>query len=493
MLHTPCSSQPHQAEAKTRPGAAGVNFSPVSYSPLTASKERSGDDKSGKIVYTFGSAELTQKVVWESEGQLEITIKQIANNVEDKLLESEERYMFDAVDEKALISGVHFDDVSMAICSRAFTEDVDETDASSSTESGYEGDEFEKLSMVEKRSQAVVRCTGRIANDSTSDRLSAHSVILIGSSNDELESVPLNFTKISSAAVFPGQIVLVKGMNPDGRTFYLRQIFTERYWDAPRAPSHLTQPLRLLIASGPFAANNDLVCEPLQDLLAQCKQLKPDVLILIGPFVDINNSCVADGLLAESFDSYFHKLIDGVVTSLGEQVEILVVASQRDAHSSMVYPTHPYIMPNKPKNVTFLPDPCSVEICGVKFGISATDIVGHIAEEEFTKNVLPGDKVKRIVGQLINQKTFYPLNPPALGVNMDSSLTHRFARLQTVPNIFILPSDHKCFIRDIGGVVAINPGRAVNAGSGTFARLVITTPEDGATPKDYMACRIMKI
>uniref|UniRef100_A0A1B0CB28 DNA polymerase alpha subunit B n=1 Tax=Lutzomyia longipalpis TaxID=7200 RepID=A0A1B0CB28_LUTLO len=220
--------------------------------------------------------------------------------------------------------------------------------------------------------------------------------------------------------------------------------------------------------------------------------LKPDVLILIGPFVDVNNSCIADGLLAESFDSFFQKLIQGVVSSVGEHVEILIVSSQRDAHSSMVYPTEPYSIPNKPKNVTFLPDPCCVEISGVKFGITSTDIVRHIAEEEFTKNVAV-DQVKRIVGYLINQKSFYPLDPPADGVNLDTMLSERFAKLRTVPHVLVLPSDLKCFARDVNGVLAVNPGRIVDTKRGTFARLVVTPPGEGAIPKDYMACRIMRV
>ncbi|XP_059610285.1 DNA polymerase alpha subunit B isoform X2 [Phlebotomus argentipes] len=480
-----------QVEAKTRPGGVEVNFSPASYSPLTSSKEKSSDEKSGKIVYTFGSAQLLQSLVWESQATGEkILVQQIPLNIQDQLLEPTERYMYDGITEKSLIAGERLDDIASGICNRAFTEDAEEPVATGDTP--YEGEEYEKLSQVNYHSQAVVRCVGRVSHDNTASRLSATSSILIGNAKDKMSSVTLNFNRIPSVSLFPGQIVLAKGMNPTGKTLFLQQLFSERYWDPPRAPSHLKTPLKLLIAAGPFAENNDLVCEPLQDLMTQCKQLKPDILILIGPFVDVKNSCIADGLLAESFDSFFQKLINGVVSSIGDHVEILVVASQRDAHSSMVYPTHPYSIPGKPKNVTFLPDPCFVEISGVKFGITATDIVNHIAEEEFTKNAAM-DKVKRIVGYLINQKSFYPLDPPAHGVNMDSRLAHRFARIRSVPHVFILPSEMKCFVRDVGGCLAINPGRVVETTRGTFARLVVSPPSDGATPKDFMACRIMRV
>uniref|UniRef100_A0A1B0D046 DNA polymerase alpha subunit B n=1 Tax=Phlebotomus papatasi TaxID=29031 RepID=A0A1B0D046_PHLPP len=305
--------QPHQTQAKTRPGTVEVNFSPVSYSPLTSSKDKTSDDKSGKIIYTFGSPQLLQSITWESSEPTQITIHQIPLNIQEEVLETEERYMYDSVTEKSWLAGERFDDIASGICSRAFTEDVDET----GTDGSYEGQEYDKLSQVDHHSQEVVRCVGRISYESTSNRLSANSTVLVGNSKDKMSIVSLNFSRIPSVAVFPGQIVLAKGMNPTGGTLFLRQIFTERYWSPPRAPSQLHKPLRLLIAAGPFAENNDLVCEPLQDLMMQCKQTRPNVLILIGPFVDINNSCIADGVLAESFDSFFQKLINGVVSSVG--------------------------------------------------------------------------------------------------------------------------------------------------------------------------------
>ncbi|CAN1794753.1 DNA polymerase alpha subunit B, partial [Linum perenne] len=79
--------------------------------------------------------------------------------------------------------------------------------------------------------------------------------------------------------------------------------------------------------------------------------------------------------------------------------------------------------------------------------------------------------------------SFYPLYPPAEDVPVDFSLAPRALRIESVPDILILPSDMKYFIKvlTIGGTtedeaakkcICINPGRlAKGEGGGTFAEL----------------------
>lgn len=67
------------------------------------------------------------------------------------------------------------------------------------------------------------------------------------------------------------------------------------------------------------------------------------------------------------------------------ETEVLIVSSSRDVISSMVYPTHPYTTRQTYKNLSFLPDPCTIEINGVTIGISATDILSHICEVELVQ------------------------------------------------------------------------------------------------------------
>lgn len=59
-----------------------------------------------------------------------------------------------------------------------------------------------------------------------------------------------------------------------------------------------------------------------------------------------------------------------------------MISSSNDIESSGVYPTHPYAIKNEYRNLKFLPDPCIFEIEGIKIGITATDIIKHLSEEE---------------------------------------------------------------------------------------------------------------
>lgn len=55
--------------------------------------------------------------------------------------------------------------------------------------------------------------------------------------------------------------------------------------------------------------------------------------------------------------------------------------------------------------------------------------------------------MRRAVNYLFNQGSFYPLNPPSDKTCLDIGLTQNFASLMTIPNVLILPSSMKCFIR----------------------------------------------
>lgn len=57
------------------------------------------------------------------------------------------------------------------------------------------------------------------------------------------------------------------------------------------------------------------------------------------------------------------------------------------------------------------------------------------------------DKIKRCVNYMFHQKSFYPLNPPSLDVFLDSELAAKYAQLNQVPNMLIVPSETKQFIR----------------------------------------------
>lgn len=60
-----------------------------------------------------------------------------------------------------------------------------------------------------------------------------------------------------------------------------------------------------VVATGPFCSKENALYEPLQALLDHCRQQPPDVLILLGPFIDAQHPQVQDGTLAETFENTF--------------------------------------------------------------------------------------------------------------------------------------------------------------------------------------------
>lgn len=60
----------------------------------------------------------------------------------------------------------------------------------------------------------------------------------------------------------------------------------------------------------------------------------------------------------------------------------MVVSSSRDAHSTMVYPTHPNKLVRSYNNLSMLPDPCTISINGFTISITSTDVIGHLSDAE---------------------------------------------------------------------------------------------------------------
>lgn len=80
----------------------------------------------------------------------------------------------------------------------------------------------------------------------------------------------------------------------------------------------ILEPLQIVAAAGPFTVSDNLLYEPLDDLIKYVIQHKPHVLILIGPLVDITHQNVIEGFITDPFDVFFENLVDDFMTKLKE-------------------------------------------------------------------------------------------------------------------------------------------------------------------------------
>lgn len=454
-----------------------VLFSPASYSQISGTPRAQGAVGSGKIVYTFGNPQLLASETWtsSSKNNKKVSVKQLLTH-NGKPLDSKAKYMFDILHERAEIAGDRIFQVGKNICKKVFGPTVLDYD----------------LQNVDDHSQETVKTIGTICCDSEGC-LDANSTLLVGSDESMCRTVRLNFSETKSFGIFPGQVVMVSGRNPRGDTIIVEEVIGDRVLETPTIPK-LTESMSFVVAAGPFTHNDDLVYDPLHDLVHYCKDNRPDVLILTGPLMDAEHKSISENVLAEPFEIFFEKMISGLVEVLGNEITILVVASCRDANADPVFPTMPNTLKMTYPNVHMLSDPSMIDLNGITIGMTSTDVIDHILSNELAVNA--GEKIKRAVCYLFNQGSFYPLNPAGDDrLCFDSSLANKYANIDKVPNLMILPSDQKCFLRVVNGCLAINPGRLADEKGGTFARFVLHPPskEEDTSIFSIIACQVRKV
>lgn len=67
----------------------------------------------------------------------------------------------------------------------------------------------------------------------------------------------------------------------------------------------------------------------------------------------------------------------------------MLIASNRDAHHEPIFPTPHYTVFNRKflqnyPNLKLMPDPCILDIAGLKIGITSVDVIKHIGKEEIS-------------------------------------------------------------------------------------------------------------
>nr|XP_022332439.1 DNA polymerase alpha subunit B-like [Crassostrea virginica] len=447
-----------------------VPFSPASFSPVgaTPSKKYSSRSNAGDVVASLGDVD---NVKWQGSGNrcsitcydpLENLTKEERDNLKD--LNRDFKYMFQKLTDKAAVLNEMIEEMATQL---------------------QEKHNIEEFSHVALPVQEEVTLVGRVCCDSLG-KMNAKSVILEGSRDTSAgRFIPLDLSDLKQYSLFPGQIVAMEGINTSGQKFVVKKLYEGVVQSLPSSKSEKADSpdMSVLIAAGPFSTSDNLSFEPLSDLVKYIRKDKPDVVILMGPFVDMKNDLIENGKCTSSFDEIFKtKLseISDVASSSGSQV--IVLPSYRDVHHDYVYPQPPFFhqsqnSQSKAKsdypNLHFMPDPCVVDINNVIFGLTSSDVMFQLGAEEISYNP-PGasDRMARLAEHLLTQQNFYPLYPSPEDVNIDYEEFELYARMPCTPHVLVVPSDLKQFTKDIQGCCCINPGRlARGQAGGTFSRL----------------------
>jgi len=238
---------------------------------------------------------------------------------------------------------------------------------------------------------------GRICIDGSGEaggRLNAASILLQGSM-DAVNGLclPLDVSRCAEYALFPGQIVVAEATNVGGNRLVASRLHCDASLGFPKNLDRISEPLTVIVASGPFSSGaEDLAFEPLTDLMKQVRKMRPRLVVLAGPF--------ALPATEESFEDTFRRAASAISTVATElpSTSFILVASARDPHHHLVYPTPPYslTLPEEvPANILLAPDPCMFSCEGIIFGATSTDILFHLGREEMAFPPRSGDRIKR--------------------------------------------------------------------------------------------------
>ncbi|XP_010250838.1 PREDICTED: DNA polymerase alpha subunit B isoform X2 [Nelumbo nucifera] len=359
-------------------------------------------------------------------------------------------------------------------------------------------------------SQNKVFSVGMVCCDGEG-RLNEKSVLLQGSvEHCGGQRVRLDLHKLTQFSLFPGQVVGIEGHNPSGHCFVASKVVDymplsispnadlapakkqhlDEEFNPP--PSNMLEELSLIIAAGPFTTTDNLFFEPLSELLAYATRKQPQLLMLLGPFVDSEHPDIKKAAIDRSFEEVFHeevlKRVQDYAAFMGSAARVVLVPSIRDAHHDFVFPQPPLDIhfSDLKHQITSFANPGLFDANKVKIGCCSMDILRQLSGEEISRNPangLSGDRMGRLACHLVNQRSFYPLYPPAEGVPLDLSLVPEALQIPSVPDILVLPSDLAPFVKVLPfgqrmneeeqvKCICINPGRlAKGVGGGTFVEL----------------------
>ncbi|XP_006901509.1 PREDICTED: DNA polymerase alpha subunit B [Elephantulus edwardii] len=431
-------------------------LSPSSFSPsATPSQKYSARSNRGEVVTFFGSA---QGVSWSGRGG--------AGNLSLKVLG----------DPKPLTSSYKFMFQKLPDIREVLTCKIEEL--GSELQEHYK---IEAFAPVQAPAQEPVTLLGQIGCDSNG-KLNSKSVILEGDrEHSSGAQIPVDLSELKEYSLFPGQVVIMEGINPTGR----KLVATKLYEGVP-LPFH--QPTEeddgdfeqrmVLIACGPYTTSDSITYDPLLDLVTVINHDRPDVCILFGPFLDAKHEQVENCLLTSPFEDVFKQCLRTIIEGTRSSGSHLVfVPSLRDVHHEPIYPQPPFsytdLSKEDKKRVQFVSDPCSLSINGAVFGLTSTDLLFHMGSEEISSSGT-SDRFSRILRHVLTQRSYYPLYPPQEDMAIDYEHFYAYAQLPVTPDVLIIPSELRYFVKDVLGCVCVNPGRLTKGQvGGTFGRLYL--------------------
>ncbi|KAF5360776.1 hypothetical protein D9756_004854 [Leucocoprinus leucothites] len=326
--------------------------------------------------------------------------------------------------------------------------------------------------------------------------------------------------------LFPGAIVVMKGRNGSEKYFLANEILA-----LPLPGQTITQPatnamkvdpvdssaFSLAVACGPFTSDSDLTYAPLASIVEALQKDKPSALLLVGPFIDAAHPSIKTGDLdvtpTDLFRRRIYKPLRTFLDASPGSIVILLPGIRDLISQHAVYPQSELssdLVQNDPR-IYLVPNPAKFKINDVTFGACSVDVLFHLRREEFMKagrqeDPIPPaheddvgtDAMANLCRHLIQQRSFYPIFPTpqelAHEVNLDISHSDGLKLLDqenpAVPDVLILPSKLKHFVKTVHTTTSINPSFL---NRGTYALLKVAAGSDVVNVKQRLNCEIIRL
>lgn len=363
----------------------------------------------------------------------------------------------------------------------------------------------EDIGNPSQTSQSETVVIGRIACDSLDGgRLNAASVMLETSRRLGTGSrTKLDLSALTSYALFPGQLVALKGMK-SAVEFKVSEMLTPTPLppSASRRHEFRREGTTVIVAAGPYTPQTDLSFDALKALRDVVNDTNPDSVILIGPFIDLTHPMIKSGNIgpstSETLDGLFQERITPIIQDFPGLLLIPHINDAVSRHPCFPQEAFSRSTTGLPKPVKLLPNPALFSLDEVSYGVSSNDILKHLTLSEISLNPTEKNGLARQSHHLLQQRRFYPLFPPFSSPSQSSpsgpipvpSVSFAAANLDVgyagltefgtrVPDIILSPSDMTTFVKVVDGVMVINPGGlSKKAGAGTFVKIYIAPSTD---------------
>lgn len=405
-------------------------------------------------------------------------------------------------------------DVQIDVMAQLFKDTYGLADASSSSSDSASAASMGNPAAV---SQSSIVAVGRIVPDSLADNsINKYSMLLEASRAVAAGTrVKLNVDQLPQFAFFPGQLVALRGSNPDGKEFIATEVLEPPLLPFATTPVESVAefykmqkngPVSILVAAGPFTKSSDFEYAELRSIVGHVNSTKPDVLVLLGPFVDSTHPLFVKGeySLSASFcdrtgvdpdnatvEDLFADKVLPILQSVAPSVTIILVSSIRDALSNHpVFPQPGYSKSalNLPQNAYCVPNPSTFSVNDITLTVSTLDSVADINKNTVissssssspSSSSLYSDRLALAYSHILSQRRIYPVLPASINPMDSDAGLGRFAGVSidlphlpladisgARPDILISPTflftPRSVLVED---VIAINPGQAAQHSS----------------------------